>query len=92
MKNQFYDTVNCSTLEIVCFKQIKSCILTEKPYAIYSILYMLLVVLALPHEVKARWGYFTFSRTQLPVLMSVRREGKTGSCPPLEIGTKKQKF
>jgi len=22
----------------------------------------------LPHKVKSRWGYFTFSRTQLPVL------------------------
>jgi len=27
-----------------------------------------MVVPVLPHEVKARWSYFTFSRTQLPVL------------------------
>jgi len=27
-----------------------------------------MVVSVLPHEVKACWGYFTFSRTQLPVL------------------------
>jgi len=27
-----------------------------------------MVVPVLPHEVKAPWGYFTFSRTQLPVL------------------------
>jgi len=27
-----------------------------------------MVVPVLPHEVKVRWGYFTFSRTQLPVL------------------------
>jgi len=27
-----------------------------------------MVVPVLPHEVKARWCYFTFSRTQLPVL------------------------
>jgi len=68
MKNQFHDShiVNCSTLEIVCFKQIKSCLLTEKRYAICSI-YGAMVVPVLPHEVKARWGYFTFSRTQLPV-------------------------
>jgi len=37
MKNQFYDTANCSTLETVYFKQIKSCLLTEKRYVIYSI-------------------------------------------------------
>jgi len=27
-----------------------------------------MVVPVLPHEVKVRWYYFTFSRTQLPVL------------------------
>jgi len=27
-----------------------------------------MVVPVLPHEVKACWGYFAFSRTQLPVL------------------------
>jgi len=37
MKNQFYDTVNCNPLEVVCFKQIKSCLSTEKPYAICSV-------------------------------------------------------
>jgi len=37
MKNQFYDTDNYSTLEIVCSKQKKSCLLTEKRYAIYNI-------------------------------------------------------
>jgi len=37
MKNQFYDTVNCSPVEVVCFKQIKSCLSTEKRDAIYSI-------------------------------------------------------
>ena len=67
MKNQFYDTINCSTLEIVCFKQIESRLLTEERYAIYSV-YM--VVSVLPHvaQVKARWGCFTFSRIQLPAL------------------------
>jgi len=64
MKNQFYDNLNCSPLEIVCFKQIKSCLLTEKRYGIHGIM----AVLVLSHEVKVRWGHFTFSRTQLPVL------------------------
>ena len=64
MKNQFYDTLNRNPLEIVCFKQTKSCLLTEKRYTIYGIM----VVPVLPHEVKAHWGYFTFSRTQLPIL------------------------
>jgi len=41
--------------------------LTEKRYAIYD-MSICMVVPVLPHEVKARWGYFTFSRTQLPVL------------------------
>jgi len=30
MKNQFDDAVNCSALEIVCFKQIKSCFFDRK--------------------------------------------------------------
>ena len=57
MKNQFYDTLNCMPNAIVCFKQIKSCLSTEKRYAICSILYM--VVPVLPREAKACWGYFT---------------------------------
>jgi len=35
-----------------------------------------MVVPVLPHEVKARWDYFTVSRTQLPVLC-VYVEGAT---------------
>jgi len=42
------------------------------PYTIY----MVLVVPVLPHEVKARWSYFAFSRTKLPVLC-VYVEGTT---------------
>jgi len=35
-----------------------------------------MAVPVLPHEVKACWGYLTFSRTQLPVL-GVYVEGTT---------------
>jgi len=37
MKNQFYDTFNCSPLEIVCFMLIKSCLFDKKKrFAIYG--------------------------------------------------------
>jgi len=53
MKNQFYASY-CSPVEVVCFKQMKSCLLTEKRYAIY--LYMTVPPSA--HEVKAMLGLF----------------------------------
>jgi len=51
MKNQFY--VNCSPLEVIYFKQIKSCLSTEKCHVIHICQCPLL-----PHEVKAVLGLF----------------------------------
>jgi len=37
------------------------------------------------------WGH-TLSACGIPSVHGLRRGGKTAICPPLEIGTKKQKF
>jgi len=54
--------------------------------------YELVSKLGLPDHLKNFQGHFVFQEIRWTTFMGVRRGGKTGFCPPLEIGSENQKM